>query len=76
MEKYLAKHLVDTTPHDIKHLLRDTDFANCPNCKYENLKLKLSRANNVFVACDGFPNCRTTMSVPEGLMYVEKLKEG
>ena len=40
----------------IQRMLSDTEFAICPQCKKNKLKVKYARANgNIFISCTGFP---------------------
>jgi ssDNA-binding Zn-finger/Zn-ribbon topoisomerase 1 len=39
------------------------------------LKVKTSQAGSLFIACTGFPNCKTTFSLPKGLENVEMVDE-
>ena len=53
----------------------DTSFAQCPQCKKHHLKVKMSKAGSVFIACSGFPECKHTMSLPRALESINKVDE-
>ena len=53
----------------------DTEFAQCPQCKKSNMKVKTSKAGSVFIACMGFPDCKTTMSLPKALESINMSEE-
>ena len=75
MVKYMSKHL-KVTDHTVKlDMLKDTEFSKCPEWKYSDLQLKVSKKGQLFIACSGFPDCKTTMSIPEGVDFAEKLEE-
>ncbi|CAI2385443.1 unnamed protein product [Moneuplotes crassus] len=76
MEKYLGKHLVSTENKEAKlALLKKTDFMTCDKCKYDSLIVRYSRRGQLFVACEGFPSCRNTMNLPEGIKFIKKTKK-
>ncbi len=35
--------------------------------------VKYSRRGQLFSACEGFPRCRNSMNLPEGIKYMKKL---
>lgn len=37
--------------------------------------VKVSRRGEIFAACDGFPDCKTTFSVPKGINKFKMLDE-
>ena len=75
MHNYLSKHLKDDGVFP-KHLMtKDSEFANCPTCKYNKLVVRLSKADLLFIACNGYPKCKNTSSFPDGVEYLEKLTE-
>lgn len=39
----------------------------CPECRRKNLRIKTSKAGSLFIACNGFPDCRLTLSLPKCL---------
>ncbi len=69
-EKEIGKALIEAT--DITK--RELNFiGKCPVCKEGNLRVLFSRkSNKKFVACDKYPDCKTTYSLPEGKILATK----
>jgi len=55
----------------------ENTLTQCPVCKKGNLAITYSRKNKKhFVACDAYPNCKTTFSLPPGkIKKTEKICE-
>ena len=59
----------------IQRMLSDTEFAICPQCKKNKLKVKYARANgNIFISCTGFPQCKAAFNLPKGISNITMLK--
>ena len=56
----------------------DNKMTKCPNCEEGNLSIRYGkRFGRFFVACDAYPKCKTTFSLPpNGLMKPARDKEG
>lgn len=53
----------------------DTSFATCPQCKKHPMKVKTAKTGSVFIACTGFPECKTTMNLPKALESINMVDE-
>ena len=53
-------------------------MTQCPKCKKGQLTIKYARQyNRYFVACNNYPECKTTYSLPpNGFMKPARVKEG
>ncbi len=47
----------------------------CPKCKKSKMRLKYNKQGGVFGACTGYPDCKTTMSVPHCLEAIKMLDQ-
>lgn len=53
-----------------------TCFMTCRECKRSKLKIKQQlESGSLFIACTGWPHCRTTMQLPHALTSVVMLEE-
>ncbi len=63
-EKEVGKELLQAvrdTQHDLNKL------GNCPNCDDGELMIRKGKYGS-FAACNNYPDCKTTMSLPKGVM--------
>jgi DNA topoisomerase-1 len=63
-EKEIGKELLSAnieTRDELSHL------GNCPNCKKGNLHMRRGKYGN-FVACNKYPKCKTTFSLPSNAL--------
>lgn len=59
---------------DLREMCNDTEFCLCQNCKRSNLKVKPTKFDTLFIACTGYPNCKTSMNLPKGISKIEMLQ--
>ena len=52
-----------------------TEFKKCQKCKKGRLRVKASKQGSVFIACDNFPYCKNTMSLPKNITKLQILGE-
>ena len=62
-------------PIEQREAMGDTTFATCPTCNKHPLKVKTAKTGSVFVACTGFPECKTTMNLPKALESINMVEE-
>ena len=75
MYNYLKQHLRSDAVVLRHEMIKNSEFAVCPTCKYNKLVFRLSKLDKLFIACNGFPKWKTTFSVPDGIQYIEKLTQ-
>ncbi|CAI2384895.1 unnamed protein product [Moneuplotes crassus] len=56
-----------------KNDLRNTEFCTCPKCKTAKMRFKLTRKKNVFISCNGYPNCNNIFNSPKGIERLQML---
>ena len=50
---------------NVETLEKESIIGKCPNCKNNDLRIMFSRRfKSYFIACSGYPNCKTTFSLP------------
>jgi len=69
-EKDIGRELIKATDITRKEM---NFLGKCPACKEGNLRTLFSRkTNKKFVACDRYPDCKTTYSLPQGKIQTTK----
>ncbi len=64
-EKSIGKELLNAQNKQRKQQKIENTLVQCPKCKKGNLAITYSRKNRrSFIACDAYPNCKTTYSLP------------
>jgi DNA topoisomerase-1 len=64
-EKQIGEDLINAEKDYWKQQNEENELALCPNCKIGKLTIKYSPKNKkFFVACNAYPNCKTTFSLP------------
>lgn len=64
-KEQIGKELVDATVAYREQQKIENQIMLCPKCKKGNLAITYSRKNKrQFVACDAYPNCKNTFSLP------------
>ncbi len=76
-EKEIGKELLNANKEYREQQKIENKICACPVCKKGNLAITYSRKNKRhFVACDAYPNCTTTFSLPLGtIKKTEKVCE-
>ncbi|MBU3940304.1 MAG: DNA topoisomerase I [Nanoarchaeota archaeon] len=65
-EKEIGKALAEANLETRKE---SSQLGPCPKCKNGNLRILYSKkTKKYFAACDGYPKCKTTFSLPQGLI--------
>ncbi|MFH1500862.1 MAG: DNA topoisomerase I [archaeon] len=68
-EKKIGKDLLKATTHLINDLKKENTLCPCPVCKKGSLAITYSRkTKRNFIACNAYPDCKTTFSLPPGGM--------
>ncbi|MFT4312460.1 MAG: DNA topoisomerase I [Candidatus Woesearchaeota archaeon] len=62
-EKDIGKALLNATRETVEQL---TTIGPCPVCKEGTLKIKRGKFGE-FIACDNYPDCKSTYSIPKGV---------
>jgi DNA topoisomerase-1 len=77
-EKEIGKELVKAGNNLREEERKENELTICPACKKNKLRILYNRkSNRNFVACSGYPECKTTFSLPpNGLIKPSKDKEG
>ncbi|MFH1308302.1 MAG: DNA topoisomerase I [archaeon] len=66
-EKAIGKDLVKATSHLIKDMKEQNTLVLCPVCKKGHLAITFSKkTKRHFIACNAYPECKTTFSLPPG----------
>ncbi len=66
-EKEIGKELADANEKHYEQQKEENKLITCPVCKKGNLAITYSRkTRRNFVACDAFPKCKNTYSLPPG----------
>ncbi|MDO8528580.1 MAG: DNA topoisomerase I [Nanoarchaeota archaeon] len=64
-EKEIGGELVQATTQSYEREREENKLNQCPVCKKGNLAIRYSKkTRRQFVACDAYPNCKTTYSLP------------
>ncbi|MFT4261320.1 MAG: DNA topoisomerase I [Candidatus Woesearchaeota archaeon] len=63
-EKEIGSVFVEANKEDIDNA---TNLGKCVKCGEGNLKIRKGKYG-MFVACDKYPDCKTTFSIPKGVM--------
>ena len=64
-EKEIGKELIEANEKYYKEQKKENTLMQCPKCKKGNLVITYSKKNKKhFVACDAYPNCKNTFSLP------------
>jgi len=64
-EKSIGKELIKATDKLRETLRAENTLNKCPTCKEGNLLINYSKkTRRQFVACDAYPNCKNTFSLP------------
>ncbi|MEN7982676.1 MAG: DNA topoisomerase I [Nanoarchaeota archaeon] len=76
-EKEIGKELLDANIKQREQQKIENKLCVCPVCKKGNLAITYSKKTRKhFIACDAYPNCKTTFSLPPGtIKKTEKLCE-
>lgn len=74
----IGELLSDANQQVIKEEIEENTMTQCPKCKKGQLTIKYARQyNRYFVACNNYPECKTTYSLPpNGFMKPARDKEG
>jgi len=69
-EKDIGKELLQANLQFREQQREENKLNICPKCKKNSLEIKYSpKTKRYFIACDGFPDCKNTFSLPpKGLM--------
>ena len=64
-EKEIGKELVEANVDLIEQMKKENILIQCPVCKKGNLAITYSKkTRRYFVACNAYPKCKTTFSLP------------
>jgi len=64
-EEKIGKRLVKANKDIIKQERKENTLNKCPKCRKGNLRILFNRkSRRYFVACDAYPECRNTFSLP------------
>ena len=64
-ENKIGKELIEANIEFREQQRRENQLMTCPKCKKGNLIINYSKKNRrYFVACDAYPNCENTFSLP------------
>lgn len=64
-QKEIGQELVQANVKNIEQLKKENTLIQCPTCKKGNLIINYSKKNKrYFVACDAYPKCTQTYTVP------------
>jgi len=64
-EDKIGKSLVQATNYIREQERKENTLNKCPKCKKGNLRILYNRnSRRYFVACDAYPKCKTTFSLP------------
>ena len=76
-EKEIGKELLNANIQQREEQKIENKLCLCPKCKKGNLAITYSKkTKRQFIACDAYPNCKTTFSLPPGtIKKVDKLCE-
>ncbi len=76
-EKEIGKELLNANIKQREQQKIENKLVLCPKCKKGNLAITYSKKTRKhFIACDAYPNCKTTFSLPPGtIKKTEKLCE-
>lgn len=65
----IGKELLEASTETRAIEAEERKLQQCPVCKNNNLRILFNRASKrYFVACAGYPECKTTFSLPQGLI--------
>ncbi|MCX6748107.1 MAG: DNA topoisomerase, partial [Candidatus Pacearchaeota archaeon] len=68
-EDKIGKELVSATEENYKLERAENELNECPVCKKGKLRILFNkRFRRSFVACNSYPECKTTFSLPPGLI--------
>lgn len=73
----IGELLSDANKQVIEEEIKENTMSECPKCKKGELTIKYARQyNRYFVACNNYPECKTTFSLPpNGFMKPARDKE-
>ena len=54
-------------------MAENTFFAQCPQCKKCQLRVKSTKFDTVFISCTGYPKCKNSMNLPKGVINLRML---
>ncbi len=76
-QKEIGKELLNANIKQREQQKIENKLCLCPKCKKGNLAITYSKkTRKQFIACDAYPNCKTTFSLPPGtIKKTEKLCE-
>lgn len=60
-------------PSDIYKMADNTNFMTCNECGQADLRMKPTRFGTLFIACQGYPNCKNSMNMPKGITHLKML---
>jgi len=64
-EDKIGRELVEATEENYAREREDNTLSQCPNCKKSNLRILYNkRFKRYFIGCAGYPECKTTFSLP------------
>jgi hypothetical protein len=56
-------------------MLNKSEFADCPDWRYNKLVVRSSKREDLFVGCHGFPECKNAFSLPKGIDSIHMAEE-
>jgi len=64
-EKAIGKELIKANNHMYEEQRKENEFMTCPVCKKGKLRILYNKKfRRYFVACNAYPKCKTTFSLP------------
>ena len=76
-EDKIGKELVNATEENYKEERENNLLEICPVCKKAQLRIIFNRKfKRSFIGCSNYPKCKTTFSLPPGMIKIIKDKEG
>ncbi len=65
----IGKELVEANDKIIEQQRQENLLGQCPKCKKGNLRILYNKsAKRYFIACSAYPECKTTYTLPHGLI--------
>ena len=62
------------TQNQIRKQLDETEFMDCPQCNKSSLKIKLMKTGKIFASCNGYPECKKFMEMPQGIKALQMME--
>ena len=68
-EEKIGKELIEASTESRAIDAKERELQQCPVCQKSNLRILFNRkSKRYFVACSGYPDCKTTFTLPNGLV--------